>query len=56
MKHEHVGPTKFERVFEDEDERCVWKYDLEKFPRGPIETTTFSKKPQIKEKKKRVKK
>ncbi len=27
---------KFEYVFEDEDSKCVWKYDLNKFQNGPI--------------------
>lgn len=31
------SPTKFERVFEDEDMIETWKYDLKKFSRGPIE-------------------
>jgi len=30
-------PTKFERRFEDEDTIEVWKYDLKKFDKGPIE-------------------
>ena len=31
------APTKYERRFEDEDMVEIWKYDLKKFPRGPIE-------------------
>ena len=30
-------PTKFERVFEDDDCISIWKYDLKKFRNGPIE-------------------
>jgi len=29
-------PTKFERIFEDEDCKSIWKYDLAKQPNGPI--------------------
>jgi len=29
-------PTKFERIFEDEECKSVWKYDLKKNPNGPI--------------------
>jgi ATPase subunit of ABC transporter with duplicated ATPase domains len=31
------SPTKFERRFEDEDTIEIWKYDLKKFDKGPIE-------------------
>ena len=31
-------PTKFERVYEDEDSISIWKYDLDKHPYGPILT------------------
>ena len=30
-------PTKFERRYEDEDSVEIWKYDLKKFDKGPIE-------------------
>ena len=30
-------PTKFERRYEDEDSVEVWKFDLKKFDKGPIE-------------------
>ena len=31
-------PTKFEVVYKDDDgTESVWKYDLKKFPNGPIE-------------------
>jgi len=29
-------PTKFEHIFEDEDSKSIWKYDLKKFANGPI--------------------
>ncbi len=33
-------PTKFEVVYKDDDGvESVWKYDLKKFPNGPIEVT-----------------
>ena len=31
-------PTKFERIYEDEDSISIWKYDLNKQPYGPIST------------------
>jgi hypothetical protein len=35
-KQEIEKPTKFERIFEDEECKSVWKYDLKKQPNGPI--------------------
>ena len=33
-------PTKFEYVYKDDDGvESIWKYDLKKFPNGPIEVT-----------------
>lgn len=29
-------PTKFERVYEDDECTSVWKYDLNKNPNGPV--------------------
>jgi len=29
-------PTKFEYIFEDEESTSIWKYDLVKFPNGPV--------------------
>lgn len=29
-------PTKFEYIYEDEESTSIWKYDLKKFPNGPI--------------------
>lgn len=29
-------PTKFERIYEDDDCVSIWKYDLNKQPNGPI--------------------
>jgi hypothetical protein len=31
-----VNSRKFERIFEDEESTCIWKYDLDKQPNGPI--------------------
>ena len=39
-----VKPTKFERVYEDEDSISVWKYDLNKNPNGPVYTEIKYKK------------
>lgn len=30
-------PTKFERIFEDEECISIWKYDLKRFKNGPVE-------------------
>ena len=29
-------PTKFEYIYEDDESKSIWKYDLKKFPNGPI--------------------
>ena len=29
-------PTKFEYIFEDDESKSIWKYDLKKFPKGPV--------------------
>ena len=29
-------PTKFEYIFEDDESKSIWKYDLKKFPNGPV--------------------
>jgi hypothetical protein len=29
-------PTKFEYIFEDEDSKSIWKFDLKKFQNGPV--------------------
>ena len=35
-----VKPTKFEHVYKDDDGvESIWKYDLKKFPNGPIEVS-----------------
>jgi hypothetical protein len=33
----HEKPTKFERVYEDDECTSIWKYNLQKNPYGPIE-------------------
>jgi len=42
-------PKKFEYVFEDDECRSIWKYDLEKQPNGPISTETIWKPEYLKE-------
>jgi hypothetical protein len=34
---QELKPTKFERIYEDDDCISIWKYDLNKFKNGPIE-------------------
>ena len=29
-------PQKFEYIFEDDESKSIWKYDLKKFANGPI--------------------
>ena len=29
-------PTKFEYIYEDDESKSIWKYDLKKFPTGPV--------------------
>lgn len=31
-----VKETKFERIYEDDECTSIWKYDLNKFPNGPV--------------------
>lgn len=42
-------PTKFEYIFEDEECRSIWKYDLDKQTNGPISTETIWKPEYLKE-------
>ena len=37
-------PTKFERIYEDEDTISIWKYDLTKSTTGPFEVEIKYKK------------
>lgn len=37
MNNKHEAPTKFERVYEDEETISIWRYDLKKFRNGPVE-------------------
>jgi hypothetical protein len=39
-------PTKFEYIFEDEESKSIWKYDLKKQPNGPISVETHWKAPK----------
>jgi len=29
-------PQKFEYIFEDDESKSIWKYDLKKFANGPV--------------------
>ena len=29
-------PQKFEYIFEDDESVSIWKYDIKKFPNGPV--------------------
>ena len=43
-------PTKFEITYKDDDgTESVWKYDLKKFPNGPISVETQWKTKYLKE-------
>lgn len=52
-------PTKYERVYEDDDTIETWKYDLNKNPNGPIEVDIKHKRtyihPAMKQSKKYIK-
>jgi hypothetical protein len=37
MNNKNEQPTKFERVYEDEETISIWRYDLKKFRNGPVE-------------------
>ena len=37
LRQEKEKPRKFEHIYKDDDGfESVWKYDLDKFPNGPI--------------------
>lgn len=42
-------PTKFEYIFEDDESKSIWKYDLKKFPNGPISVEYHFKSHYLKE-------
>lgn len=42
-------PIKFEYRFEDDECTQIWKYDLKKFPNGPISVETEWKAKYLKE-------
>ena len=48
-KQEVEKPTKFERVFEDEEGKSIWKYDLKKNPNGPVSVEYAHKSHMIKQ-------
>lgn len=42
-------PTKFEYIFEDDESKSIWKYDLKKFPNGPVSVEYHFKSHYLKE-------
>jgi hypothetical protein len=42
-------PTKFEYIFEDDESKSIWKYDLNKFKNGPISVEYHWKSHYLKE-------
>jgi hypothetical protein len=42
-------PKKFEYIFEDEESKSVWKYDLNKFQNGPVSVEYHWKASYLKE-------
>jgi hypothetical protein len=42
-------PTKFEYIFEDDESKSIWKYDLKKFPNGPVSVEYYWKPHYLKE-------
>lgn len=56
-KKEVLVQTKFTRVYEDEDTKSVWTYDLSKTTSGPVSVeTTYKNLPTVTKKKKATKK
>lgn len=43
------NPDKFEYIYEDEDSKSIWKYDLKKFKNGPISVEYHWKEHYIKD-------
>jgi hypothetical protein len=42
-------PKKFEYIFEDDECTSIWKYDLNKFPNGPVSVEYKWKQSYLKE-------
>jgi len=42
-------PQKFEYIFEDDESKSIWKYDLKKQPNGPISVEYHWKSHYLKE-------
>ena len=42
-------PVKFEYIFEDDESTSIWKYDLKKFPNGPVSVEYHFKSHYLKE-------
>lgn len=56
ISNEPYTPKKFERVYEDEREIIIWKYDYSKFTNGPVSVEIKSKLASFEPKKKVSKK
>lgn len=56
ISNEPYTPKKFERVYEDEREIIIWKYDYSKFTNGPVSVEIKSKYQSFEPKKKVSKK
>ncbi len=56
ITNEPIEPRKFERVYEDEREIIIWKYDYSKFTNGPVSVEIKSKHQSFEPKKKKPKK
>ncbi len=56
ISNEPYTPKKFERVYEDEREIIIWKYDYSKFTNGPVSVEIKSKYAEFTPKKKKPKK
>lgn len=48
-------PKKFEFIYKDEDGEYIWKYDLDKFPNGPISVENKWTSEYLKKEKERMK-
>jgi len=42
-------PQKFEYIFEDDESKSIWKYDLKKFPNWPVSVEYHCKAHDLKE-------
>jgi hypothetical protein len=56
INNEPIVPKKFEKIYEDEREIMIWKYDYSKFTNGPVSVEIKSKYQPFEPKKKKLKK